>query len=1599
VSEGTALVSRVDVVQPAVVERVLPLAEEPAVATAPPVRTPAVREEAYQEEDKSYWARVANEDKPTLEEEVAVVRGRSTRFVATTPAWVPTVEQARRAAQPRVVMVTRVGAEPVGFAEEHQVRVPTVHSSQLDNMSATSWRDGESDLVTETLIFRGTWWNTEVRILFDTGSQAQLVNGSLAKRLKIPTQATDMTLEFADGSTAGCSERTTRQSIRIQGGQFSERFLVTQQDVPGVDIILGMGFAQRSGARLVWPKGGRKGVSSVGGSEVPYLSFKDGTRWYGEDVIGSVDGVSQIRTINTAETERFMKSARGVVTVMAISVEEALTMVKESEAKPAEVKKKIHPLLATVIEEFQHIFREDLPLDLPDQRADQPNSLHRIPLIEGAQPVKVRAIPMSYGEQLLLMDLLRELLAKGYISPAPANCGWSAPIFLLKKGAGDKPGPTSARWRVITDYRALNALTKPSVYVPPSVREVLDSLVHKRVFSRSDNLSGFYQAALAVEDREKTTFTCFTPEGKKSYFFNVSCLGLQGAPSSYQLFMEDVIAGIPGVVCYIDDLAYASDTMEEHAALLRVVFQRLSDNKVYLNAAKCQWGLASMDFLGMHVSHNRVQISEDKVQGLRDYPVPKSFDDVRRFVGFANYMGQFVPDFSKSIVSLTDMLKEQQKVKKKFVWPAAAQLEFDAVRAALMAAAGLVIPDLRGQFVIETDASGLGMGAVLYQFTDERLVPVWYMSRKFTETETRYNTRDREALAVVWALRKCRPYVALRPFILYSDHESLAGFKVQPGLKGKDWRQQEFIGEFEFEQRYRKGALLVAPDALSRAFDDRVQSSSVWHEVEHEMYGVPVPTVVQAASVLVRRGVQPRRRGPSTWRAAEREARMRDMAACPAPQNWRMVQQFISRVMVFGDTAERKAEWKNKIKSVLTLWREYRLHTFRWTRQAETEFRNVCWELAASAGAADTRRSSSEATSSMRSVFAQVRAVRSAVRVAPVSTVNPEVVVPAAPAFVGVDATAMQDAYEETLLRVNGDVGSATISGNWQRDVKDAYKDDEVYGPMLELLQRDVTKLTVSERSKIQHYKLLEGMLYFAPRGAGETRLCVPVSEGNVLRLLLLYDSHESGVHGGVEKTYARLATRYFWPNMQSDVRRYILTCRSCRINKARTRSEVGALSGLPIPAGRWEVVQVDWITDLPLSERGHDQVMVVEDRLTKYAYFIPANKNDTAEVAARRVFGVVFCVHGAPATLVSDRDRLFTSHFFGGLMALMHVKQAMGTSYHHDFNGALECLNKTVEVMLRHLLSEFPERDFDELLPMVQWAYNTSEHAATKETPYFSLYGVQPREPMNFMAEPGATVLPMVRIFAEHQAGVLAMTRDALYKAQATMLAYENRSRRDADFKVGEHVFLSTVNLGSSHFETTVAKLRERFVGPYRITEKRSDFKYRLHLPRALKRLYPVFHASLLWRARPTDDDMKGRLGAGVDFPPVGGELAPVLGEGLIDEDSDGEPVWVIESIVARAPQRNSWKYLVQWEGCGPTENTWVTRAEAATEGTMLMFDEFDELEDAAGRVKKPAGQSTPAKGKKQVATGAAGPATAVQVSERHDRSARRRLQTESEP
>ena len=1305
----------------------------------------------------------------------------------------------------------------------------------------------------------------------DGGSDVNLIDPKLIKSFNLQSlrMKEDIILHYADNAMLEAFKECTMQ-LKCQGQEFRERFIISPTPLPGVDIILGRSFFVSRKVGQGW-----RGEKEV-------LTFPDGKIWWFNDTLGT-QSVS-ICHVGAQQAFDFMKDANGRTEVCAISVKQFLDekglgykptgkkkppdegtseniLLSTAKKKPPnegndtlsnpspEIKVEKHAIkcIQDALDQYLEIFSERVPEDAVDLRnsIQDPLAIHKIPLKDGALPVKRRAIPMSAGEQAIVMELLKDLLEKNYIEETNNSSLWSAPIILLRK-PGNRVGLTN-QWRIVTDYRALNELTKGSTYAPPAIREMIDNLKGKKIFSKSDNVGGFYQMTLAPEDREKTTFSVQTPQGIKSYFFKVACLGLQGCPASYQAWMENVIAGCDGTSVYLDDVMYAADTFEEMAALMCKTFQRFKERGVYLHPQKCQWAVTQIDFLGMSVSHNVVKISAEKVQALTDYPEPDSYPAVRRFVGFAQYLSQFIPRFSTIMAPITDTLKDQEKskAKKKFRWNQACREAFYYVKQQLSTSRGLLIPDKEGQFVLETDASGEGIGVCLYQWVNDQLIPAWYSSRKLNQAERNYNTRDREALAVVYGMDKCKGYLSLRKFIIFSDHQSLSFFKQQPILKGRDWRWQETLSKFEFEHRYRKGETMFVSDALSRAFATRnkFNTGEDWSPVEHGTGSIievdpkkspfhPLETV-NVSFIGIQEGLSNE----------------------TLDSNW--IDLEIDRKVIAMPCDDLQGIKLKVIKNNL----QYR----KMKKYANPAHANVA------------------------------------------------------------------------AARVYSDVPSI---------IKKYIEKDPDYMEIYRAASESAADLSEKQVSMLRHYRVIDELLYFCPDGnLNNMKLVIPVSPGNELRKLMLYEAHDGAtVHVGVNKTYEQLSDRCFWNSMNSDVNQYVNTCSSCSLKKTDHHRPTGLMQGLTIPQDRWEIIQMDWITGLPKTEEGFDQILVCVDRLTKYAYFIEAANTDTAEDVANRLWKRVISIHGLPSCIISDRDTKFCAEFFKSLMQFMRVKQRMGTSYYHAFNGAVEVLNRTVEVMLRHLIGDDVTLDFTELLPNVQWAYNTTYHKSIQMTPYEALYGFKPKTPVSF---PSANVNEfdgMTRSaaeFTEHQRMQVRRARYALLQAQRTMEVFQNRTFIDVQFQENEMVYLWAGNLGNSHFPTNTRKLRDRYKGPYKILKQISNYTYLLDLPKdEYPRAHPEFHASLLWRA-PSREEFEASF-CNPKMLPTYENYVPEADTIAIDQPSQVEdviantdeisvnieeianetkPQKVIESILDK--KRN--KFLVKWKDLPDIENSWI--------------------------------------------------------------------------
>lgn len=390
---------------------------------------------------------------------------------------------------------------------------------------------------------------------------------------------------------------------------------------------------------------------------------------------------------------------------------------------------------------------------------------------------------------------------------------------------------------------------------------------------------------------------------------------------------------------------------------------------------------------------------------------------------------------------------------------------------------------------------------------------------------------------------------------------------------------------------------------------------------------------------------------------------------------------------------------------------------------------------------------------------------------------------------------------------------------------------------------------------------------------------------------------HDLPTHGhmGIEKTMEHISRNYYIPNMHRKVRGYLRNCDTCQRDKPSRHLPYGELQLADTPTKPWEWITMDFITKLPESDEC-DMIMVIVDRLTKYAYMIPTTETINAERMANILLRHVFANHGAPSKITSDRDKLFTSNMWQSFADQIGIHHGLSTAYHPQTNGQTERVNQTIEQYLRHHVN-YQQDNWAGLLPVAQFAYNNAMHATTKETPFFANYGYHPKligEARNERTTAESARLLATGIKQLH----MQMARDIEFLNLRMKMHYDQRHQTGPDLKKGEKVYLLRRNIKTKRPSMKLDHLK---LGPFTIEEKTGPVNYRLKLPGSMKRIYPTFHISLLEPA------------------PKNAEIATNV---EIEEETEDE--YEVEAILNDRWFDGQQQLLVKWKGYPTSENTW---------------------------------------------------------------------------
>ena len=462
------------------------------------------------------------------------------------------------------------------------------------------------------------------------------------------------------------------------------------------------------------------------------------------------------------------------------------------------------------------------------------------------RPIACQCRRIPFGLEEKVDKLIQDLADKNIIRPSQSP--WNAPLVVIPKKNGDL--------RLTVDYRKLNSITKRPIYPIPDANQLFDTLNGSALFTTLDLSSGYYNVPMKSEDIGKTAFSTRT----NHWEFVRMPMGISTAPATFQRLMHKIFEKEKWHQCliYLDDILVFSKDLQEHIDRLRTIFERIRASGVKLSPKKCNFLKSEVSYLGHTISQSGVKTDERKIKKVLEWPIPKSMEDLRSFLGLCGYYRKFINNYSKIVSPLEAACKEKwnkKKTKKSspLEWTAELNKSFEELKVALTSAPVLVFPSKDGRFILDTDASHGCIGAVLSQIQGSEEKVIAYASRKLSQSEKQYCITRKELLSVYNFVIYFKHYLLGRPFTVRTDHRSLCwllNWKEPNTSQYCRWRQELEI--YDMDVQYRKGESHINADSLSR-IPDCGQCELIHLEPKRKRNVRIIPNIEKVAHVYCRR--------------------------------------------------------------------------------------------------------------------------------------------------------------------------------------------------------------------------------------------------------------------------------------------------------------------------------------------------------------------------------------------------------------------------------------------------------------------------------------------------------------------------------------------------------------------------------------------------------------------------------------------------------------------------------------------------------------------------------------------------------------------------
>ena len=448
-------------------------------------------------------------------------------------------------------------------------------------------------------------------------------------------------------------------------------------------------------------------------------------------------------------------------------------------------------------------------------------------------PKFCKARPVPYAIREKVDKELDRLVSEKVIEPVN-HSDWAAPIVPVMKPDGSI--------RICGDYRlTVNKVAKVDGYPIPRIEDLFSRLAGGKIFSKLDMSQAYAQ--LPLEESSKDLTTINTQRGL--YRYNRLCFGVSAAPSIFQRCMESLIKDIPGVVCYLDDLLVSGSTKGQHDQRLSMLLSKLQDSGLKLREDKCYFEVSEVSYLGYKIDGSGIHPTTEKLNAITNAPAPKDITQLRSYLGILNFYRKFLPNAA----TVLEPLNELMRAKVSWFWGPKQEKAFQDSKSMLLNSKVLIHYDPKLPIVITTDSSSYGMGAVLSQVVNGDELPVHFASRTLNASERKYSQTEKEALALVFALKRFHDYTWGRKFTLVTDHKPLLGLfspdkPMSVMASGRVQRWALMIQAYNFTLVHKSGKTLGTADGLSRLPVDECHESAPvpaeWVHLLNILDGVPI---------------------------------------------------------------------------------------------------------------------------------------------------------------------------------------------------------------------------------------------------------------------------------------------------------------------------------------------------------------------------------------------------------------------------------------------------------------------------------------------------------------------------------------------------------------------------------------------------------------------------------------------------------------------------------------------------------------------------------------------------------------------------------------